>query len=235
MKIRFKSSEVLILLAASVMSFLANLPDSILGSLVDRKTLLAALTALIIVAMFRYLQMLLLATISILAIGANLPTELASALGISQLALLVSLGVLISISLLNRAVKLLPTDTEDLATEFMNRRQALLAAVAKGDQATLHRLIAMNVSVNFIQDGKTPLHLAAEKGYPEIVRILISHGADFSIKNAEGKTPLEIALANKKFLQTQEALLNVSNTYFPPPGQAEIRRTDSDMWRKQHD
>lgn len=235
MKIQFKSSEVLILLAAAVMSFLANLPDSMLEDLVDRKMLLAALSALVVVAMFRYLQMLLLATISILAIGANLPTELAAALGISQLVLLVSLGALITVSLLNRAVKLLPTDTEDLANEFSNRRHALLVAISKGDQTTVLQLIAMNVGVNFIDEGKTPLHVTAEKGYPEIVKILISHGADYRIKNAEGLTPLEVALANKKFLKTQELLLDSSNTYFPPPGQAESRRADSDLWRTQHD
>ena len=111
MKIQFKTSEVVILLAASLMSFLANMPDSWLGNVVDKKVILAALTVLVIVAMFRYLQFLLLATIAILAIGANLPAELATSLGISQLVLLVSLGALIAIALLNRAVKLLPVDT----------------------------------------------------------------------------------------------------------------------------
>jgi hypothetical protein len=101
--IQVKSSELIILIAASAMSLLANLPEDMLGDLVDKKMLLIALTGLIVVAMFRYLQMFLLLLITILAIGANLPSELASALGISKMALIVSLGALIAAALLRPA------------------------------------------------------------------------------------------------------------------------------------
>lgn len=234
MKIQIKSSEVLILLAVSVMSLLANLPDSFVGNVIDRNTLLAALTAVVVVAMFRYLQMMLLLTISILAIGANVPAELASELGISQLALIVSLGVLIGITLLNRAFKLLPEKKENKATEITEGRQLMLAAIAKGDRPTLHRLLVGNISVNFMLNGTTPLHLAAEKGYPDIVRMLISYGADFRIRNAEGKTPLEIAQAKRKFVQTEEILYNAGNPYSAAPSQAESRRGDAEIWQKQY-
>jgi hypothetical protein len=233
MKIQIKSSELLILIAASVMSFLVNLPDDILGQLVDRKTLLIALTAMVVVALFRYLQVYLLLTISILAIGANLPDELASALGISRIALIVSLGVLIAIALLNRAFKVLPLGLE--ATETKDPRQAMLEAIAKGDQATLHRLLVMNVSVNFTLDGTSPLHLAAEKGYPDIVRTLINYGADFRRKNAEGKTALEIALDKKKFVRTTEILHSASKRSNGNYGQNETQRVDAELWHKQHD
>ncbi len=229
-----KSSEVLILIAASVMSFLANLPDSLLDNLVDRKALLAALTALVVVALFRYLQMFLLLTISILAIGANLPAELAASLGISQLALLVSLGSLIAITLINRMAKLLPTGTGMPSDEIDNVRQEMLEAIAKGDHATIQKLLVMNVGVNFTLNGTTPLHMAAEKGYPEIARMLIGQGADYLAKNAEGKTPLEIALAKKKFIQTEEILYNVSKHHFAASGQVENRRADAEIWQVQH-
>jgi multidrug efflux pump subunit AcrA (membrane-fusion protein) len=183
-KIQFKSSEVLILLAASVMSFLANLPDQKLGELVDKESLLAALAALVVVAMFRYLHMMMLLTISILVIGANLPAELAARLEISQMALMVSLGLLISVSLLNRALRLLPTETE---TEVAHARQALLAAIEKGDQTTVLSLLDRNIGVNFAQDGTTPLNLAARKGHHSIVQMLISHGAAFNTRNAENR------------------------------------------------
>lgn len=230
MKIQFKSNEVLILLAASVMSFLANLPDSILGDVIDREALLAALTALVVVAMFRYLQVLLLLTISILAVGANLPEGLASALGVSQTALLVSLGALISITLLNRMVKLLPTDQEALASEIADMRQAMMNAIAKGDQATLQRLLDKDESVNFTLNGTTPLHLAAEKGYPNIARLLVGHGADFRMKDAAGKTPLEVAQSKMKFIQTEEILYSASRPSFAT-GQVENRRADAEIWR----
>jgi hypothetical protein len=230
-----KSSELVILIAASAMSLLANLPEDMLGNLVDKKMLLIALTALIVVAMFRYLQMFLLLLITILAIGANLPAELASALGISKMALIVSLGALIAAALLNRAVRLLPMGADAASTESPDERQAMLEAIAKGDQVTLHRMLVMNMDVNFTQNGTTPLHLAAEKGYPDIVRLLIKFGADFRQKNAEGKTALEIALSKKKFIQTTEILHRVSKPYFGVSGQEESRRGDAEMWQRQHD
>ena len=245
MKIQFKTSEVVILLAASLMSFLANMPDAWLGNVVDKRVILAALTVLVIVAMFRYLQFLLLATITILAIGANLPAELALSLGISQLALLIALGALIAIALLNRVVRLLPMDksaqvaesrdAEPHDAEIVNTREVMMSAIAKGDQATVLRLLAMNESVNFSENGTTPLHLAAEKGYPDIVRILISHGADFRIKNAEGMTALEVALAKKRFVKTQDILHTASKPYFAELEQSEMRNADADTWQKQQE
>ncbi|OIQ96957.1 ankyrin repeat protein [mine drainage metagenome] len=233
-KIQVKSGEVLILLAASVMSLLANLPDRLLGNLVDRRALLAALMALVVVAMFRYLQVLLLLTISILAIGANLPTELASALGISKLALLISLGSLIAIALLNRVVKLLPTEKDLSHTGIADARQTMLEAIAKGDRATLQRLLVMHADVNFTLGGTTPLHLAAERGYPDMVQTLIGYGADYRIKNALGQTPLEVARGKKKFVKTEEVLHGAGTSYFAKLGQEETRRADADIWQKQH-
>ena len=236
MKVQLKYSEIVILLAASLMSFLANLPEHYLGNLVDRKTLLIALTALVVIAMFRYLRVLLLLTISILAIGANLPETLASALGVSHLALLVSLGLLVAVSLLNYAFKLLPVGTEEPETPIIDTadsRHSLLTAIAKGDIATLHRLLAINVDVNFTQNGSTPLHLAAEKGYSDVVQTLIHHGADLHTKNADGKTPLEIALAKKNFIRTTEILFNACKPYLANTSQEETRRADAEIWQDQ--
>jgi hypothetical protein len=228
MKFQIKSSEVLILLAASTMSFLANLPDSILGNLVDRKTLLLALTALVVVAMLRYLQMVLLLTIAILGIGANLPAELASALGVSQLALLVSLGIMVTILLLNRTVKLLPTGEEKLSVMPAYTRQSLLTAIMKGDVVTLHRLMSMNVDVNFIEDGMTPLHLAAKQGNIEIVRMLIAQGADYRKNNSEGKSLTDILIEKKQVAHAN------ANKSLLAHFQTEARRGDSESWGNQH-
>lgn len=47
------------------------------------------------------------------------------------------------------------------------------------------------------QDGNdmmnTPLHMAARRGYLEVVKFLLNQGADSSIQNNENKTPLELA------------------------------------------
>jgi hypothetical protein len=227
-RIQFKTNEVLILLAATVMSLLANLPEDMLGTLVDRKVLLAGLIALVVVSLFRYLQVYLLLLISILAIGANLPSEMASALGISQTVMLVSLGALITIALLNRAIQLFPSKSEaGPVGDDEDGRLEMMAAIARGDQVTLHRMLVMNASTNFTLEGMTPLHLAAEKGYPEIVRLLISYGADYRKKNSAGMTALEIAQAKKKFVQTTEILNTAS-------GQGEPHRRDAEIWQRQH-
>ncbi len=234
MNIQIKSSEVLILLAAAVMSLLANLPESITGSIIDKRFLLIGLGGMIVVAMFRYLQIFLLLVITILAIGANLPQELASGLGISQSVLLVSLVALIAIALLNRFVKFLPTGMQISPGEIVDERDAMLDAIGRGDQVMLQRLLVMNASPNFTFNGTTPLHYAAERGYPEMVRLLISYGADYRKKNSAGITALEVALSKKKFIQTTEILHNASRSNAPNFGQFETRRFEADMWQKQH-
>lgn len=223
---QFKIGEIVILLAVSLMGLLANLPESAGGSMVDRRLVLGTLIAVVVIAMFRYLQLLLLTAIVILAVGANLPAEMAEALGISQLALMVALGAIVVITLANRAFHLLPMGDEtreragigetivpDFASLVPNAETAnefMLTAISKGDIAALRLLLAMKAQINYSLHGTTPLHLAAEKGYSNIVELLLEHGADPHVVNAEGKTPLEVALAKKKFARTTELLFNVT-------------------------
>jgi ankyrin repeat protein len=42
-------------------------------------------------------------------------------------------------------------------------------------------------------DESTPLHLASEKGHVEVVRILVEHGADTTVQDNHGSTPLHRA------------------------------------------
>jgi ankyrin repeat protein len=81
--------------------------------------------------------------------------------------------------------------------DLSNLHEALLAAAAHGDVVTLRAMLSMHVNVNFLQNGTTPLHRAVESGNPEAVRILIEHGAKDSVRDAEGKTPLEIVLEKR--------------------------------------
>ncbi len=221
MKQPFTNRELIALLAVSGLSFLANMPEQYGHAAIDRRLLLGALVGVVVVGLFRHLQVLLLVIISVLAIGANLPNEIAHDLGISQGALLAALGTLIALTLLNRKLDLLPLTADDryetpdtgdatLMGHMGHARQFMLTAIAKGDIATLRTLLAMKASVNFVYNGTTPLHLATEKGYSNIVKLLLDHGADFLAINAAGQTPLDVALAIKKFDRTIDILYDVT-------------------------
>ena len=56
-------------------------------------------------------------------------------------------------------------------------------------------------------DGSTMLHLAAETGAAEMVQLLLSSGADPTIKNNGGLTPLDVAVNYKK-LDAIKVLIN---------------------------
>jgi Ankyrin repeats (3 copies) len=211
-KIQAKSNEIVILVLVSLMSFAANLPDQLVGNMVDRKLLLFVLTASVVIALFRYLRVMLFLAIVILALGANLPQEFAEEMGISPVIMLAVLGFLVTVSLLNYALKLLPTGVEENSTEAPDTRYELLEAIAKGDQATVFALLNQDVEINFMDNGQSPLHIAVAKGYPDIVRLLVNSGANIEAVNADGKTPVEIAL-DKRFIRSSEILFKAAQFY----------------------
>ena len=54
-------------------------------------------------------------------------------------------------------------------------------------------------------DGRTPLHLAAETGSTEVTKVLVEAGASLSAVDKQGKTPHNVAQDNvKKLLQDWE-------------------------------
>lgn len=57
------------------------------------------------------------------------------------------------------------------------------------------QLPAVTVNVKGI-DGRTALHWAAQKGYAELAQALLAKGADTTIKDDAGETPLEVAQNN---------------------------------------
>lgn len=81
--------------------------------------------------------------------------------------------------------------------------QALIFAVRKGKLENAKILIARGADLNEVKEdrslypnphkGATALHIAVEKGYLEVVDLLLQAGADVFIRDAEGKTPAEIA------------------------------------------
>lgn len=203
---KIKISEVVILLIVSLMAFAANLPSGTLEHSVDQKLLLGTLAATVFISLFRYLKLMLFLTVSVLTIGANLPDQLANQLGISQPAMIVASGVLVCIALLYKFyrskpnansgydVQVTPSDRRDT----ISSRNAVLAAISNGNIASLHQLLIADVEVNYRQNGLIPLFLAIEKGYAEIVLLLIFFGAKIQVKNTVGQSPVEFALLHKE-------------------------------------
>lgn len=210
-----KLSEILILCIVSAMALAANLPDHLLGDLIDHKLLLNTLTLAVVIALFHYLRLMLFITISVLAIGANLPEELANQLNINPNIMLLCLGALVSISVANHLLKLMPTEkVSKHKLDTPESRHAVLTAIMKGDLVTLHQLLRMEVEINFMHNGTAPIFLATEKGYADVVLILLAHGAKFRVKDRTGKTPMDIARAHK-YTRIEEILHYAAESRMP--------------------
>ena len=202
MQIRITNKEVVILFIVSLMAFAANLPDGVVGNLVDRNLLLVTLVVTVVISLFRYLKFMLFLTVFVLAIGANLPEQLANQLGISQAAMIVASGVLVCVALLNKIYHLRPLRilgkkskvADNPRVDTIDSRSDVINAVINGDFASLHQALLSGVEINFRQNGDIPLFLAIEKGYADLVLLLLSYGATLRIKNKEGKSPIEFAL-----------------------------------------
>jgi hypothetical protein len=210
MQFNIKSSEIWLLLVVSLMALAANLPANMLGNGVDRNLLLIALAVTVFISLFRYLKLMLFITVSVLAIGANLPDQLAAQLGISRTVMIVASGVLVILALMYKLYhqrKLegnAADENEYEATaepaavshlrDTIDSRLSVISAIMNGDFAALHQLLVSDVEVNFSQDGQIPIFLATEKGNVDIVLLLLIHGAKLRIKNQHGLTPTDFAL-----------------------------------------
>ena len=203
---QFKTNELVALVIVSIMALLANLPDEIIGHTVDRNLLLIGLVATVTISLFLYVKLMLCITVSVLAIGANLPDQLAIQLGISRPAMIVASGVLVVLGLLYKWRYMRPEkentgaieDVKEVHRSFkfdtIKSRTEVVNAIYSGNLSALHQLINSDVELNFTHNGLSPLFLAIEKGYADIVLMLITCGVDIEATNSEGNTPIEFAL-----------------------------------------
>lgn len=100
----------------------------------------------------------------------------------------------------------LPINREHVISEFSDTPEgSLFKAVWTNDIATVR---STNTNVN-IKDalGRTPLHIAAEKGYAEIVLFLAENGAAVNIADANGNTPLIFIIHKTGNLEITRRLL----------------------------
>lgn len=195
MKLDVKSTEFYLLLLVCLVSLAANLPSHVIAAYIDQRLLLIVLSVVVIIALLRYLRLLLFLCVTALAVGANLPERLSKALNVSTDIMLGFLALIILIALLNKFMRL-PTGVEKDATQKLDNeetRKAILIAISIGNIKRLRWLIKHNLEINFSDNGVSPVVAAAEKGNSEVMQLLIYHGADVTVTNAEGKTPLKIA------------------------------------------
>ncbi|KAM9347491.1 ankyrin repeat and SOCS box protein 9-like [Symphorus nematophorus] len=75
--------------------------------------------------------------------------------------------------------------------------------VASSNQhlSTVKKLLQLGASVNSSLSGESssgdlPLHIAARLSSPELVSVLLDHGANSFLRNSEGKRPLDLAAPN---------------------------------------
>ncbi|KAM7380456.1 hypothetical protein PAMP_003749 [Pampus punctatissimus] len=72
----------------------------------------------------------------------------------------------------------------------------LHAACSNQHLNSVRKLLQLGASVNSSVSGVSPLHIAARLSSPEMVSVLLDNGANHSLKNLEGKQPLDLAPPN---------------------------------------
>lgn len=72
----------------------------------------------------------------------------------------------------------------------------LHAACVNQHVSTVKKLLQLGACVNSGKDSESPLHAAARLSSPELVTVLLEHGADRSVRNHQDKVPLDLAPPN---------------------------------------
>ena len=95
-----------------------------------------------------------------------------------------------------------------------SRERALCWACEYGRKDAAEFLLGHKVSVHALVSGQTPLHWAVLGGHIEVIRLLLSHGADLEEKNAYGGTALGQGLwtannvrSDAEYLKVLDALI----------------------------
>lgn len=194
--------ERILLTLVGIMAVIANLPAHLLDSVgVQRELALAIFGIVVFLALFLYVRLFFFLLYLLLAIGANLPEQWAQALHISTLPLLIALISMVSLSLLNYSVKVLPSGLKPLRKKPNPEGiKALLSAIERRSLPQVRSILSMDFDINMAgENGETPLLQAVRGGEIAIVDLLLAAGADPTdrdITAATGQTEIHQRLTN---------------------------------------
>ena len=110
------------------------------------------------------------------------------------------------------------SQTDDIFQAIQNNDLTAVKSILKEDTKCLKKLD---------EEKNTPLHLASELGYLEIVKLLVNKGAVVNFKNLSERTPLHFAASKNHFpvvklLVTNGADLNINSPYDGIPANSAI-------------
>ena len=102
----------------------------------------------------------------------------------------------------SKIVQSLLDQNTDVHVRDNSGNTALHMSVARGQVEVAQLLLERSVDVNAQNDeGSTPSHRASEVSSergPDVVRLLLAHGADVQVRNLSGKTAFEVAQVAEK-------------------------------------
>lgn len=194
---RMRLREWVLMSLIALSAVLANMPRETIEKFgLNPDYLIAALACTVIFGLFLYLKFFFFLAVVLLIAGANMPEQIAERFSISKVPLILALVVLVGISLINYAVRLLPTGLEAKPKQKSPEGiRAMFYAIEKGNLVYAQKIISMDFDPNLHHDnGYTPLTYAAMKGNAQMVDLFLRNGADATITTKEGDTPVELAL-----------------------------------------
>lgn len=74
---------------------------------------------------------------------------------------------------------------------------------------TLLLELGSHVNIPTCYDKVTPLHIAVEKSFPDLLEFLLVHGGDLEARNIEGDTPIALAIDSKNELVIEKIVEHV--------------------------
>jgi hypothetical protein len=201
---RLRIRDIILTTLITITAVLANLPvdfaEESLG--VSHDTLIAVLAISVIFGLFLHMKFFFFLSVVVLIAGANMPEQIADGISdatgftVSKVPIVLALVVMVGVALINYVVKLLPTGLEPKPKERSPEGvRALFYAIEKNNLSYARKVLAMNFDADLHhENGYTALGYSAAKGNPQMVDLLLKHGASPALVTKEGDTPVELAL-----------------------------------------